>query len=109
MNTQAFRGTQSQGGFTLGDDYGLDYFQSQQLQGSQIPNSYAEFPALGQFSQVFLSRLGSAPHPAVDGLDCTCAQDVAPGWEGPASHPPKTVGPCCSTLPIAPLYELVVS
>ena len=53
MNTQAFRGTQSQAsGFTLGDDYGLDYFQTQQLQSQQVPNSYAEFPALGQFSQV---------------------------------------------------------
>ena len=53
MNTQAFRGTQSQaGGFTLGNDYGLDYFQTQQLQSQQVSNSYADFPALGQFSQV---------------------------------------------------------
>ena len=49
MATQSYRGSQSQGG--LGDYYQTqDYFGTQASQ--QIPNSYAEFPALGTLSQV---------------------------------------------------------
>ena len=56
MNTQSFGGLQSQNGFS--QDGFLDYFQTQQQQ-SQTP-SYAEFPALGQFSQVRLGGFGRA-------------------------------------------------
>lgn len=66
MATQSYRGSQSQGG--LGDYYQTqNYFNTQASQ--QIPNSYAEFPALGTLSQV--------RHPPSTGFVPLCLGKIA--------------------------------